>query len=304
MRCISKLSVGVCLLLAGSFGAEAACRVEPRASVPVTVSDNQPVVAVALNGQDTPLLLDTGAGRSLLTAAAVQRAGLPLDEWVSTPLRGAGNRLEDRRNVMLRSMALGGLALQRRGLAQSISLPVTAQRLDASGRIAGLLGADMLSRYDLDLDFPGGRMTLYAVTGCAGRFIPWNTPYDTIAARPLPDDGILVPVLIDGHALDAQLDTGSEVSLIDARGLHRLGLTPEAIAHEPATQGLGIGGAFLEHRHQFAELRIGTLRIAAPAIRVAALPRPSVDMLLGMDVLGSRRIWISYATAQVFIAGP
>jgi predicted aspartyl protease len=291
-------------LLAGSNGAEAACRAEPRASVPVALSHNQAVVAVALNGQDWPLLLDTGGGRSLLTAAAVQRANLPLDEWVSTPLLGAGNLVENRRNVTLRSMALGGLPLQRRGLAHTISLPVTAQPLDGAGRIAGLLGADMLSRYDLDLDFPAGRMTLYTVSGCSGRFLPWDQPYDAIAARLLPDDGLLVPVLIDGRPLDAQLDTGSASSLIDARGLHRLGLTPAALDHDTVTRSSGIGGQFLDRRHRFAELRIGTERIAAPVIGVAAVPRPGVDMLLGMDVLASRRIWISYATAQLFIARP
>ena len=298
------LAAGLCILLAFGGGAEAACRVEPRASVPVQVSDSQVVVGVALNGQDTPLLVDTGAARSLLTAAAVQQAALPLDEWVSTPLRGAGNRLENRRNVMLRSMALGGLTLQRRGITNTISLPVTAQRLDAAGRIAGLLGADMLSRFDIDLDVPGGRMTLYTVTACSGRFLPWKVPYDAIAARHLPDDALIIPVLIDGHPLDAQLDTGAQSSLINGRGLHSLGLTPEALAHDPETRGVGIGGQFVDRRHRFGELRIGAERIVAPVIRVAALPRPGVDMLLGMDVLGPRRIWISYATAQVFIANP
>jgi len=124
--------------------------------VPVTFTHDQATVPVALNGRDAPMLLDTGAGRTLLTAAAVQQDNLPLDEWVSTPLMGAGNRIEERRNVLLRSMALGGVALQRRGLAQGISLAVTAQRLDTEASVAGLLGADLLSRFDLDLDCLAG----------------------------------------------------------------------------------------------------------------------------------------------------
>ena len=31
---------------------------------------------------------------------------------------------------------------------------------------------------------------------------------------------------------------------------------------------------------------------------------PIVDMLLGADWLAGRHVWISYATAQVFLAGP
>jgi predicted aspartyl protease len=297
-----RLLAALALLFATA--AHAACRVEARASVPVTLVQNQATVPVALNGQDTPMLLDTGAGRTLLTAAAVQRENLPQDEWVSTPLRGAGNRIEEHRNVILTSMALGGLKLQRRGLAQSISLAVTGQRLDPQGRIAGLLGADLLSRYDLDLDLPAGRLMLYSVTACAGRYLPWTSSYDAIPARILPDNALVVQVLIDGRTLDAQLDTGAGASLIDARGLHRLGLTPAALAHDSTSLATGIGGQFLDQRHRFSELRIGAERIVSPTIRVAALPRPGVDMLLGMDVLASRRIWISYATAQLFIGTP
>ncbi len=299
---MARLLAALALLLAAT-AAHAACEVQQRASVPVTLAHNQATVPVALNGHDTPLLLDTGAARSLLTADAVQRENLPLDVWVSTPLLGAGNRIENRRNVVLRSIALGGLALQRRGLANTISLAVTAQRIDAEGHIGGLLGSDLLSRYDLDIDLPAGRMTLYTVTGCTGRFLPWTQRYDAIAATVLPENALLFPVFIDGHKLDAQLDTGAGASLIDARGLHRLGLTAAALAHDPTTQAVGIGGPFLDQRHRFSEMRIGSDRIAAPAIRVAALPRAGVDMLLGMDLIATRRIWISYATAQLFIGG-
>jgi hypothetical protein len=300
----ASLLAGLGPLLPAGHAAQAACVVLTRASVPIAVSNNQAVVGVAMDGRTTPLLLDTGGGRSLLTLATVQRDNLPLDEWVSTPLRGADNRLEDRRNVTLHSMALGGLALHTRSLAPAISLAVTAQNLDQVGRIAGLLGADMLSHYDLDLDFPAGRMTIYSVAGCDGRFIPWSQPYDAIAGRHLPFDGMLVPVQIDGRTIDAQIDTGSTVSLVNARGLHRLGLTPQALAHDQITAGTGIGGRFQDRSHRFGELRIGQQRIEAPVIRILAVPRPGVDMLLGMDVLARYRIWISYATAQLFIASP
>jgi predicted aspartyl protease len=299
---MDRLLVVLTLLFAGA--AHAACDVQPLATVPVTVADNQAVVPVALNGQDAPMLLDTGAGRTLLTAAVVQRDALPQDEWVSTPLVGAGNRIENRRNVVLRSMTVGGVPLLRRGISQTISLAVTSIQLDAAGRVAGLLGGDLLSRFDVELDFPAGRMTLYSVAGCSGRFLPWHGPYDAIAATRLPEGTLLLPVFVDGRQLDAELDTGSSASLIDARGLHRLGVTEAALAHDPSTRAIGIGGAFVDQRHRFSELRVGSIKIAAPEVRVARLPRAGVDMLLGMDVLKSRRIWISYATAQLFMATP
>jgi predicted aspartyl protease len=270
-------------------------------SVPVAMAEGRAVVTAALNGQNVRLLLDTGGSRSLLTLAEVQRLGLPPDEWVGTTLRGAGNELETRQDAIAHSIALGGLALRPRGTAPRLSLPVTAQPLDQTGDVGGLLGADLLSLYDLDLDFPTGRLTLYRVTGCSGRFIPWSEPFDSVAGRQLPFNRLLIPVQIDGHDLDAQLDTGATVSVINARGLHRLALTPEALAGDPVAEGSAVGGKIEARLHRFRELRVGAALLENPIIHVVALPRPAVDMLLGMDFLAPRHVWISYATSQLFI---
>jgi hypothetical protein len=48
---------------------------------------------------------------------------------------------------------------------------------------------------------------------------------------------------------------------------------------------------------------VGTERIADPTIWAApAHILPIVDMLLGETWLRDRRVWLSYATSQVFVA--
>jgi hypothetical protein len=55
--------------------------------------------------------------------------------------------------------------------------------------------------------------------------------------------------------------------------------------------------------HRFSELRIGPDATRDPRIWVASVRVvPIVDMLLGVDWLQSRRVWLSYATRQVFVA--
>jgi len=56
-------------------------------------------------------------------------------------------------------------------------------------------------------------------------------------------------------------------------------------------------------RHRFRSLAVGGETMQAPEIWVAPVRfTPIVDMLLGEDWLAGKRVWISYATRQVFVA--
>ena len=109
---------------------------------------------------------------------------------------------------------------------------------DAGGRrIAGLLGRDFISPFDLDIDLPQHRLSLYEVHGCGAAFLPWRTPYAAIPAATPMGAALVVPVSVDGRSLRALIDTGASASLIVAPGIYRLGLTPEILARDPAGSG-------------------------------------------------------------------
>ncbi len=305
-RHLTATATAVALAFAGATATRAACRPTTVATVPLRLEGNAAVVDVALGGTVAPMLLDTGAERTMVTTRAVAAYHLPLDAWVGTVMRGAGGQLEERRDAAVRTVALGDVVLRRRGLSQQASLPVTAQDLGGSPPVAGLLGSDYLGSYDLDLDLAGGTLRLMDATGCAGRFLPWAGAYDAIPARPVPPRGtLLVPVTIDGHRLAANLDTGAGTSFVNARGMHALGLDAAALSADPGGRATAVGGTLELRRHVFSALQLGALRVERPALTVATVPQSGYDMLLGMDLLRGRRVWISYATAQVFIqAGP
>jgi Aspartyl protease len=286
--------------------AQAACRVEPRGVVPIDVPDGHLLVSVQVNEAPMTFVLDTGAERTLMGEDVVRRLGLERDGWVTSIMRGIGG-VEEHPNALPRSLRLGTILLRRRTLTGDTSvtvgpLPTTA----IAGRpIAGLLGRDFLSPFDLDIDLPNHRLTLYDVHGCDGAFLPWPTLYAAIPASTPMGAALVVQLLVDGRPLRALIDTGASASLITAPGMYRLGITPELLARDPGGNGSGVGPAPVPmYRHRFSELRVGPEVMRDPTLWVASVRVvPIVDMLLGADWLRSRHVWLSFATRQVFVAG-
>ena len=299
------LMIAFAALLSWQATALAACDVRARAEVPFSLTHGHLLVPLTVNAADASFVLDTGAERSMVTPDAVQRLGLTLDPWVGTRMRGVGGVVEHQ-NADPRSFTLGGVALQRHTITHDTSLTVGALAEPGVGSpIDGLLGRDFLSVFDLQLDMVAHRLTLYDVQGCSGRFLPWTGPYASIQAATPMTHALVVPITLDSHRLTALLDTGASASMITLPGAIRLGLTQGALAGDPAAATRGVGRQAPEmRRHRFAILQIGGITQRDPVLWVAPVRvAPIVDALLGADWLAmQQRVWISFATSQVFFA--
>ena len=288
-------------------GARAACRVESLARITLQVIGGSAVVVpVEVNGIAANFILDTGAQRSLVTEAAVRRLGLDRDSWVGTTIQGIGG-IDRRANADPRSLSLGGVKLVRRTLNHDTSLTVGILPHTQIGDVVidGALGRDFLSLFDLDLDLPDRRLTLYQVQACAGRFLPWSGEYDAVPVT-YPAEGAGYPGDTGrrGAAGAAGQRGGGQPAC--RTGHVSVGLQAASLASDPSDQVSGIGTRPIAmHRHVFRSLRIGADTIDHPGIWVAPIRlTPIVDMLLGADWLAARRVWISYATQQLFVAKP
>jgi hypothetical protein len=291
-----------------SRGARADCQVETKATVPLQVAGGRITLPVQANGMTGTFVLDTGAARSLVTAESAQRLGLARDQWVGTTMGGIGG-IDTQPNADPRSLSLGGVSLTRRTLNHDHSLTVGVLPGFRGTAIDGLLGRDYLSLFDLDLDLPNHRLTLYQVSGCSGRFLPWlgnyaSIPMETLAEAALTGQVIMLPVTIDGRSLRAMLDSGASASLVALPGMYKLGLDQTSLAGDPSDQIYGEGSRVVTvHRHRFGSLTVGNQTIASPVLWVEPIRvSPIIDMLLGADWLAGRRIWISFTTKQLFLA--
>ena len=297
----------IVLWLLVGLSAASACEVHPLGTVALDESTPNLIVWATINGTEIPLILDTGAQRTVLDAAMVERLHVARDTWVATTMRGVGGD-ERQRNALPRAITLGGIPLRPRSVAPGLSLPVGHLAFGSvRGRpVGGLLGADLLGGFDLMLNGPGHALTLFAVAGCTGGFLPWPIPYAPIPTIRPVGDILLVPVRIDGTVLLAQLDSGAAHSLIMAPGMAKLGLTAAMLRDDPSVQTRGVGpDNLIVHRHRFATMAIGDDMLAHPELWVGdAHGLRIVDMLLGVDWLRPRLVWLSYATSQIFVAQP
>jgi hypothetical protein len=287
-----------CLLAVPAF---AACRVERRATVPITRAGDLLLVPVSINGVVADFVLDTGAERSVVGLAAADRLHLARDEWVSTDIMGTGGR--DRRRLGLpASLSLGGITLRRQTLAADNSVVVGPIQEQVGGRpITGLLGEDFLSPFDLDLDIVGGKLTLYSVSGCAGHFLPWTEHYTAIAAwRPVRNI-LMLPMRVGDTRIQAELDSGASITTVTLPGMIALGLVAGG---NGTMRGFGTGSIAARTQH-FPNVQIGDMPPAAADLAIAPIRTlRSVGVLLGADWMGKFHVWVSWATDQVFLAAP
>jgi len=102
--------------------------------------------------------------------------------------------------------------------------------------------------------------------------------------------------------LRALLDSGASQSLVSRSGMARLQLGLEQLQGDPSQIVSGAGPHTVTMwQHKFHDFQIGSESFANPVFLVASIPLPlNGDMLLGADWLLGHRVWISYATKQLF----
>ena len=198
----------------------------------------------------------------------------------------------------LRSFTIGGVEVPRKRVRVAPIEIVNA----LSGPLDGVLGADTLSSFDIDLDLPGRRMTLYQEQSCAIASPAWTQPYARIAAGRSPSNRLYFPVQLDGRRISALFDTGAQFSVLSTRTALALGVSEGVLARDPAVMVRGADGEQLSaHAHRFFRLEVDGEVIRNAEIDVTEINLNDADFLLGIDFLGSQRVWISYGSQQLFL---
>ena len=164
--------------------------------------------------------------------------------------------------------------------------------------VDGLLGSDLLSRYDVDFDLPHERIDLYEKSRCKPILASASYAKDELPFRQEDDHLIRLPIALSGHVADALLDSGAQQTMLTneilttAHVKRDLGLGHDVVA-------TGIDGHPVRLRlFSVPLLQIGPIRQEPVDVMVADLP----SALIGSDFLRAHRVWISYSLSRVFIA--
>ncbi len=279
------------------------CRLGRATDVPLTLRDGHLFAAPVLNGKPTAMWFDTGAQITTLTTTAASRLSLTL-----MPLRGSlegvgGGNLAY--GFTARSFQIGRL----RGhnfqlLAADLGLSRPGRETD------GLLGADFLASYDVDLDLPDNKAVLFKTVGDCTKptaalggdlyIVPMSDAAGDTDPRPH------IRVNVAGKALTAVLDTGAPGSLLFRDAARSVGLRLSALTMDPHFRAAGTGsGTTGAVSHTLAALVVGDLTISNLPVTIVDQAAPAdADMLLGLDFMSRVHTWLSFSSRSIILQYP
>lgn len=279
------------------------CHPVASAALPMRLYRGHFMVEIDINGRSLPMMVDSGAQHSTITPTMAQALGLETNERHRVRVRGVGGLSQPTLAVTASRLTFGNS--QRLGYDLTVAEIARAGEDGDPQAPAGLLAADLLSSYDVELDFPKQTMTLYlasSVSRCAGDFVPWSSAHDRIDAVHSAENALLIPVVLESHPVLALVDTGAQRSLVSHDAALAAGVDPAVLAQEPMGALTGMNGlSVAAHRHRFASMHVGRATFTRAPVLVQDPSDSQVEMLLGLDFLRWRKLWLSYATAQVFI---
>ncbi|WP_419727821.1 aspartyl protease family protein [Lichenicola sp.] len=301
MTRFSRILPALCIVSMSWSPAAEAQNCQGRLATQAPLDDNDGFInmPVMIGGRPVTMLVDTGSDAGLFTALGAARLGLHRDGSRQTVMQGTGGVGRTVPNVryldlVIGALRLGGGSMPAGGLP---GMPIVTPP------VVGLLGADVLSRFDVEFDLPRHRISFWSIPSDAATCAfpnGWGGSFDTI---PLTRQGsrLTFTAILDGQPISVLVDTGARSRILSRQAAIRLGVDPEMLDGDPGgiTAGVDLHEASY-HWHRFSRLVIGSETQRHPVLTVAPLDEP-VDLLLGADWFADRDVLISYATNRMFV---
>jgi predicted aspartyl protease len=273
-------------------------------------NDNRYAVPVMVNNQPRRFLLDTGGAYTQVSMPTISEQGLKPQSGRVRMYDAYGNA-SDAQVVV--DLGIGPL------FAKSMEAPVDTRMRT----VGGILAADVMQNYDIDIDFAAKKLSYFLTNHCDGKVVYWQAPI--IASVPFHgwtrgQFHLDVPVKIDGHEVTAVIDSGATGSTLDSATARQLF---DLTADTPGAVPLGTMGAD-SHKvfgWTFKTLEIGGIKISYPRMRVIPdLVGKNVSddvradshivrntqgmgftMLIGMDVLRKLHLYIAAKEGKLYV---
>jgi len=267
--------------------------------ITVATIDNVPIVTLIADGVPVVLILDTGAARTIFTQTAAHRIGAPPPR-VEFDRRIAGIASDlPIREVELRRFSIGGVDIPWHRIAVA---PTALPRISL-GPLDGMLGADVLGAFDVDLDLPHHRMILHEQSSCPISSPDWGEPFVAVDTGRSRGDKLFFPVRLDSKPFFAIVDTGAKTTTLSSTAARRLGIGQAEVANDRSETLHGAAGEQIAgHLHRFQLLEVAGEAIRDPEIVVADVNVRDDDIILGIDFALSRRLWFSYGSRRIFLS--
>ena len=309
------LLVLVALWISASAPLWADCKLTRLGEIQPVFARDRLYVPAKVNGKPVLFLVDTG-GDTLLFQEAAERLGVRFTGQARGETYGmTGDSMVDSRAIV-DSFELGRWTGDR--LALRAVGPIKIK--DVGGLpVVGLLGEDVLSNFDVEIDAENRKFALYQPEDCAGANLAyWSPSYNVVdIIRYTPRaPRIRMQAKLDDKTIAVMIDTGSPYSLMSEQTASSLGVTPDSPEVEPAGMVMGIHGhparswvgtfkSFTLDQERIAPAKIDFFVFNQREIGGGSrLQRPvvDVDMLLGFDFVRAHHLLISHSQQKVYFS--
>lgn len=291
-----RFTLFAALVLSTSFSAaraDSACRYIEQASLELApaIRSTAPTVGGAINGKPVRMLLDTGSYATFVLRDEAESQRLS-PERINRQVQGVGG-MTSLFLVKVKDFAIGDAH------AKNLRFPVI-ETLDNAG-MGGIVGADFLLQYDVELNLADKRVKLFRADHCQDKALAyWDQDAMTVPMKFTPESTTpLVPVSINGVALWALVDSGADGTIIDLDTARKLGFSEDAAGVTPGGKAHGIGTETRTlWRHTFDSFAIGDELIRHPRIGVIdntadLRSRKEHQVVLGRDFLSSHHVLLA-----------
>ncbi len=294
--------VSLALLIAAATPALAfaKCEVKRVAELPITMDGLRPTIAVQFNGKPATLVLDSGAFYSSISGATAAQYGLKLSPApFGLRVKGVGG-YADMSLTTVKDFGLIGITIH------DVEFLVGGTEV---GGGSGLLGQNLLDRFDVEYDLAHGAVRLFKTDGCAKSLLAyWTTPDKPYSA--LSINGIdphnphtTGDAYVNGKKIHVLFDTGAYTSVLSVRAAERAGIKLDSpdVVEAGYTRGLG-RGTVKSYLARFDSFQIGDgEEIKNIRLRIGEIGLEDSDMLLGADFFISHRLFVSNREHKIYI---
>jgi predicted aspartyl protease len=289
------------------------CHLKQLASLDMSYDHaGRPLVTASLEGQDVKFLIDTAGAFGALNWSSVDSLKLHREHIealkIYMPNGERAKYLAHGHDLRLGNMV--------RKEYPFIVLPPEYNEPDSIGSIA----PDVLSAYDIEFDFAGGKFSVFSQQHCKGQVIYWTKqPYVALPMRVDRENKIYVTAVLDGTSMKALIDTGSDatwMSQTQASAVLRRPLRESELLHV----GTGASRGLDEYRYAFKSLAIGGIAVQNPDITIVTdklstvrepdeIDRNGADSLhepsltLGASTLKKLHLYIAYSEQVLYATG-
>jgi hypothetical protein len=284
------------------------CGLERLASFDIQPSRSDALVVQAkVADHDELMVLSTASPMSSLTPAVaddlkLERQALTFGDW-----RMRNNVNMDVTGVWMgrNFVTLQGQHLYEMAYAPTLDLGgMTGKNIPfsilptSSRATSGAIGADILSRYDVDIDFAANKVTLVSRRHCDGKVIYWTRdPYASVRFHVDKGMHILIPVELDGHTLLASVATGVTYPIMKLDTAQRIfGFPSDSPDLKPDPDRKG------DFDYPFKTLSIGGAMVHNPTVKLVDEDlHMKADIILGLSALRPFHVFISYEDEAIYL---